>query len=100
MIGRGLRLHISKADVLILDFAGNLDRHGNGSLDEVFLKEAKAKKLSLGSDGEKQCPGCAEWVNEMARKCHQCGHYFIFVECPACGAQNDITRRYCRLCDY
>jgi DNA repair protein RadD len=99
MIGRGLRLHPGKADMLILDFAGNLDRHGNGSLDEVFLKEAKAKKLSLGSDGEKQCPSCAEWVNEMARRC-QCGHYFVFVECPDCGAHNDITRRYCWSCDY
>lgn len=100
MIGRGLRLHPSKADVLILDFAGNLDKHGNGSLDEVFLRESKAKKLGLGSDGEKQCPGCCNWVNEMARKCQQCGHYFVFVECPDCGAQNDITRRYCWSCDY
>ena len=100
MMGRGLRLHPSKADVLILDFAGNLDKHGGGSLDEVFLREAKAKKLGQGSDGEKQCPGCSEWVNENARKCHQCGHYFVFVECPDCGAQNDITRRYCWSCDY
>jgi len=100
MIGRGLRLHPSKADVLILDFAGNLDKHGNGSLDEVFLKEAKSKKLGTGESGEKECPGCSEWVNEMARKCHQCGHYFVFVECPACGEQNDITRRYCWSCEY
>jgi hypothetical protein len=35
----------------------------------------------------------------MARKC-QCGHYFKFVECPDCGSQNDVTRRYCRLCDH
>ena len=24
----------------------------------------------------------------------------MFVECPACGEQNDITRRYCWSCDY
>jgi hypothetical protein len=100
MIGRGLRLHPSKIDVLILDFAGNLDKHGNGSLDEVFLRESKAKNQSSGDSGEKECPACSDWVNEMARKCQQCGYYFVFVECPDCGAQNDITRRYCRLCDY
>ena len=99
MIGRGLRLHPSKVDVLILDFAGNLDKHGGGSLDEVFLREARAKKQGSGSDAEKQCPDCAAWVNENARKC-QCGYYFLFVECPDCGAQNDITRRYCRICDF
>ena len=100
MIGRGLRLYPSKADVLILDFAGNLDKHGGGSLDEVFLRESKAKKQGSGSDAEKQCPDCAAWVNENARRCSQCGYYFLFVECPDCGAQNDITRRYCRICDF
>jgi DNA repair protein RadD len=99
MIGRGLRLHPSKTDVLILDFAGNLDKHGGGSLDKVFLREAKAKKQGAGESGEKECPECADWINENARRC-PCGHYFVFVECPDCAVKNDITRRYCRSCEY
>jgi DNA repair protein RadD len=95
IIGRGLRLHDGKNDVLILDYAENFIRHG--SLDVIFTREMKDKKQGGGS-GLKQCPSCDEWLNEMARNCH-CGHQFIWRDCPSCGKKNDVTRRYCNSCD-
>lgn len=95
MIGRGLRLHHSKTDVMILDYAANFEKHGD--LEDIFTKEA-ISKVGSGETGEKECPDCGEWVNEMARKCG-CGYYFISQDCPDCGAINDVTRRYCYSCD-
>lgn len=96
MIGRGLRLHPSKADVMILDYAANFEKHGD--LEEIFLKEAKSKKAGGGDTEEKECPQCGEWVSMGTRHC-SCGFYFISRECPDCGKENDITRKYCYSCD-
>ncbi len=96
MIGRGLRLHPSKADVMILDYAANFEKHGD--LEEIFIKEAKSKKVGGGDTEEKECPKCGEWVSIGTRHC-SCGYYFISRECPDCGAENDITRKYCYSCD-
>jgi len=96
MIGRGLRLHPSKADVMILDYAANFEKHGD--LEEIFTKEAQSKKAGGGDTETKLCPQCSKWVSLGTRHC-SCGHYFISKECPDCGAENDITRRYCYSCD-
>lgn len=97
MIGRVLRLHESKTDALVLDYAENIERHGEGSLDELFLKEASARESEGGHAGEQECPECGDWVSEYARRCG-CGYYFISRDCPECGEENDITRRYCFKC--
>jgi DNA repair protein RadD len=71
MAGRGTRLAPGKQDCLVLDFAGNVKRHG--PIDLV-----KPKRPGSG-DGEapvKVCPDCDSIVAAAALECPDCG--FIF----------------------
>jgi DNA repair protein RadD len=71
MVGRGFRLHPNKKDCLILDFGGNVLRHG--PVDQV-----KVTQNSPGS-GElpaKECPECQAVIAAGFARCPQCGHQF------------------------
>jgi DNA repair protein RadD len=82
MAGRGTRLAAGKDNCLVLDFAGNVARHG--PIDLVSPKD----KTSEG-DGEaptKVCPAC-QTINALAaRVCADCG--FVF---PAPEVQLEAT---------
>lgn len=108
-IGRVLRLHEGKDHCLILDFAGNVERHQNA--DDLIVKDCieDLKTFILNVDEEElviQCPQCNAMNKETARRCRgikdkvRCDYYFTFKECPnnECEALNDITARNCRLC--
>lgn len=74
MVGRGTRLspETNKADCLVLDFGGNIARHG--PFDEPFIPEAKVKR-----DGKapfKECPECENACGTSTRICPACGHEF------------------------
>lgn len=72
MCGRGLRLHDDKDECLILDFAGNVHRHG--PLDDLLTPERK----TAGQGGEqpmKTCPECKAIVPIRDRECI-CGYEF------------------------
>lgn len=57
IIGRGLRLHDSKADCLVLDYAENIKRHGLES--DVFTPEIKTRKSSGEAvEIQVECPAC------------------------------------------
>lgn len=76
MIGRGFRLDPSKADCLILDYGGNIERHG--PVDEMEINESGGS----GGNGEplmKECPKCQSLCAIQCRECADCGHEF-FVE--------------------
>lgn len=69
--GRGMRLHKDKANCLVLDFAGNVTRHG--PIDAVDPKEPGK------GDGDapvKECPECSSIVHAAVRTCPDCGHEF------------------------
>ena len=70
MVGRGLRLCDGKEDCLVLDFGGNIRRHG--PIDQMKIKPA-----SKGGGGEapvKVCPHC-DAVNHTGRAaCSDCGY--------------------------
>ncbi len=71
MVGRGFRTDPSKADCLILDFGGNVLRHG--PVDQVRLAER------FGNGGEapaKECPKCHSVVACGYRVCPECGYEF------------------------
>ena len=72
MVGRGFRLHPGKEDCLILDFAGNVVRHGPVDLLEVDYSEEEKEKKS-----GKKCPECDEVVGVRVQVCPTCGHVFI-----------------------
>ena len=72
MVGRGLRLHESKQDCLVLDFGGNVRRHG--FVDQVEPPR-KGKKTGEGSAPVKECPACQRLLPISLRVC-DCGHEF------------------------
>jgi DNA repair protein RadD len=100
-LGRGLRLSDGKTDCLILDYAGNLERHGD--IDNPVINEALKPK---DNDPEYciQCFECNALNTLMARRCigthnnKRCEHWFEWKDCHGCGAKNDIVSRYCREC--
>lgn len=66
-IGRGLRLHEGKTDVLVLDYAENIERHC-GDDGDIFNPKISAKKAGGGGEG-------------------------LNVICPDCGTDNEFTAR-------
>ncbi len=73
MAGRGLRLKSNGGDCLVLDFAGNVQRHG----PVAFV--APPKKKGEKRDGVqpcKECPECLEIVPVQVSVCPNCGHEF------------------------
>ena len=71
MVGRGFRLHPDKKDCLVLDFGGNIERHG--PVDSIQVEHKADREEPLG----KTCPQCREVVPTAAMLCHVCGHSFI-----------------------
>ncbi|MGV3483432.1 MAG: DEAD/DEAH box helicase family protein [Planctomycetaceae bacterium] len=72
MVGRGLRTHEAKSDCLVLDFGGNVLRHG--CIDAIKIKGPK----SAGDDSvpSRVCPECDEIVGIAYAICPQCGFEF------------------------
>jgi len=75
MVGRGLRLHESKTDCLILDYGNNIERHG--PIDAI---DPSARGDGSGSgDGTtpiRVCPDCREVVPAGCRRCVHCDFAF------------------------
>ncbi len=72
MVGRGFRLDSSKANTLVLDFAGNVSRHG--PIDAIDMKPGVGGRQ--GPTPTKRCPGCREIILLSARECPGCGLEF------------------------
>jgi DNA repair protein RadD len=72
MVGRGTRTADGKEDCLLLDFGGNVERHGFIDAVRVKDKTASAKK---GDAPVKECPACQALVPIGLQYC-ECGHKF------------------------
>lgn len=71
MVGRGFRLHPGKTDCLVLDFGGNVLRHG--PVDQIKVRDPNR------GDGEapaKECPQCHAVIAAGYATCPECGHEF------------------------
>lgn len=68
IVGRGLRLHEGKYDCLILDYAGNLEKHCPDG--DLFSPEIKAHKKEGSESGliNACCPDCSTDNTFSARK--------------------------------
>lgn len=101
-LGRGLRLSPDKKDCLILDYAGNLDRHGD--IDNPIINKALTQNRDGNPDYCIECFNCNSMNTVSARRCiglvedRRCDHWFEWKECPGCSAKNDIVSRQCRIC--
>jgi len=102
-IGRVLRLHPGKSSAVILDYSGNLERHGD--IDDPIINEALRPNESNEKDYIIPCYTCGTNNTLHARRCigimadKRCDHFFQFKDCHNCGIPNDITSRACRSCD-
>ena len=72
IVGRGTRLHPDKNDCLILDFGGNITRHG--PIDQPVVKQKTGSEK--GEMPLKKCPECEEPNKLTARQCFNCGFEF------------------------
>lgn len=71
MVGRGFRLHPSKENCLVLDFGGNVLRHG--PIDQIKVTTAERGD---GQAPAKECPECQAVIAAGFAKCPQCGYEF------------------------
>ncbi|MGH2415144.1 MAG: DEAD/DEAH box helicase, partial [Microcystaceae cyanobacterium] len=81
MVGRGLRtsLETDKSDCIVLDFVGNIERHG-------FIEDIKEIQLSQGREPgagippKKVCPtedgGCGAVLYGFQMRCPECNYHF------------------------
>jgi len=77
MVGRGLRLHDSKTNCLLLDFGGNIARHGSIDDENFGRSEGKGRAGVAAENGRgKKCPSCELDVSPATVVCPECN--FIF----------------------
>lgn len=106
-MGRVLRLSTdtNKTEALVLDFAGNIERHRDW--DNPIIKAAVQATINKDKPLVIVCPCCNELNTEHSRRCigasnnKRCDYYFEFKECPneKCKTKNDIASRHCRICE-
>ncbi len=72
IVGRGCRLAPGKQDCLVLDFAGNIARHG--PIDAI--RPRRPRHGEAGAAPVKDCPECHSIVHASVRQCPDCGHVF------------------------
>lgn len=70
IVGRGTRIADGKENCLVLDYGGNVARHG-------FIDAVNPKRKSGTGEGEapaKECPDCHTMCHTAVRICPECGH--------------------------
>lgn len=72
MVGRGFRLQLGKENCLILDYGGNVLRHG--PVDQLRVQEKPGS--GSGAAPAKECPNCRALIATAYRVCPDCGHEF------------------------
>ena len=72
MVGRGFRLHPGKSNCLVLDYGGNVLRHGPVDRLQVIEKRGDDN----GEAPAKECPSCRALIAPAYSICPQCGHEF------------------------
>jgi len=72
MVGRGFRLHPGKENCLVLDFGGNVLRHG--PVDAIRVQDAFGS--GNGKAPAKECPSCQSLIASGYAICPDCGHEF------------------------
>lgn len=85
MAGRGLRIAEGKTDCMVLDFAGNVSRHG----PITAITPPKKRGNSTGDAPTKTCPECDEIVPAQVKVCPSCNHAFMPPEKEPLALRND-----------
>jgi DNA repair protein RadD len=97
MVGRGTRKAEGKDNALILDFAGNVRRHGPVDIATIDRGPPKSKsedeetKVKVDSVRAKTCPSCEALVGIRAAECPHCHHVWPVTEKPKHEATAEIV---------
>ena len=78
-VGRALRPYPGKDQAIILDHAGNSQRHGLPDDDRAWSlqgRDKKSKRKDLDEVAIKNCPMCFSVVRSIDERCRHCGHLF------------------------
>lgn len=88
IVGRVMRTHPSKQDALLLDYGGNVERHG--AINKIQPPEPpKAKKVE-GGNGLRKCPECKEVLSVDFLEKLQLDR---IAYCPACDHPIEMVER-------
>ncbi len=89
-VGRGLRVAEGKDHCLVLDFAGNVARHG--PVDDIHIRQKGEKRA--GEPVTKECPACMAICHPITKICDACGHVFEFkVKIAETASELDILKK-------
>jgi len=83
IMGRGLRKDGIKENTLVLDFAGNILRHG--PIDRIRGVPSRGQGKGDGLAPAKSCPSCGEIVHTSVMLCPGCGH--VWERAPSHGTE-------------
>jgi DNA repair protein RadD len=76
MLGRGTRTATGKENCLVMDFSGNVMRHG--PVDDLNVRARRKKggegRAEVGAIAAKECPECGVLNGIRALSCCSCGH--------------------------
>jgi DNA repair protein RadD len=76
MVGRGFRLDPSKENCLVLDFGGNILRHGPVDALEIKERPGGYGGSSVAGAPAKECPECRAVIHAAYSVCPECGYEF------------------------
>ena len=74
MVGRGFRLHPGKTDCLVLDFGGNVVRHG--PVDQLVVEKRRKQNNKDSDSPAKECPNCRAIIAAGYAVCPDCNYEF------------------------
>lgn len=74
IVGRLMRTYPGKQDALLLDFGGNVERHG--PIDAPRIRDKSASKKDDQDAPAKMCLECRQIVHASVLVCPGCGHQF------------------------
>jgi DNA repair protein RadD len=78
MVGRGFRIHLGKKTFLVLDFSGNVLRHG--PVDQIKVRARDCREGHGGQAAAKECPACHALIATAYANCPECDHTFPLPE--------------------
>ncbi|MBB4004460.1 DEAD/DEAH box helicase [Aurantimonas endophytica] len=95
IVGRGTRMATGKENCLVLDFAGNVRRHGPVDAVSIMPKGGGGKdddgRATVSDVRAKECPQCETLAALNAQSCKVCGHEWPRDEKPRHEAEADGT---------
>jgi DNA repair protein RadD len=87
ILGRGMRIHPEKKDCCILDYGGNIARHG--PIDQIKIKPKQKK--GEGDAPTKTCKACGGDNHAAARTCQYCDAEFPAPEKKASNFASNLA---------